>query len=282
MSNRVCPQCGQEYSDTYRKCPFCEEAEAEKKGKTLRRRGGKRLSKRKRSAGAGGVMLLVMAVVIIGVMGYVFFGEQIASFMGIRTEQEQIDSLGGEDDGAVLPVSDDEDEQDTDVESDDGTGEETVGTGGPLALDYNAISIPAGETAKLTVTGGTGTITWSTSNENIATVENGSVTGKAGGTATITAAAGEETVSCIVTVTGEPWVSDANLSLNKTDFTLYSDNPDVQMKVKGTDSPVVWASENPNVASISETGVVKWVGKGTTNITATVDGQVLTCIVRCR
>ena len=57
---------------------------------------------------------------------------------------------------------------------------------------------------------------------------------------------------------------------------IYSGNPDVQMKVKGTDSPVVWASENPNVASISDTGVVKWVGKGTTNITATVDGQVLT------
>ena len=282
MSNRVCPQCGQEYSDTYRKCPFCEEAEAEKKGKTLRRRGGKRLSKRKRSAGAGGVMLLVMAVVIIGVMGYVFFGEQIASFMGIRTEQEQIDSLGGEDDGAVLPVSDDEDEQDTDVESNDGTGEETVGTGGPLALDYNAISIPAGETAKLTATGGTGTITWSTSNENIATVENGSVTGKAGGTATITAAAGEETVSCIVTVTGEPWVSDANLSLNKTDFTFGSlSEPAVQMKVSGTSSTPVWSIGNTSVATITEGGLVKPVGRGTTTITCKVDGQTLECIVRC-
>ena len=110
---------------------------------------------------------------------------------------------------------------------------------------------------------------------------NGSVTGVAGGPATITAVAGEETVECIVTVTGEPWVSDANLSLNKTDFTLYSDNPDVQMEVRGTDSTVVWASENPAVATISETGVVKWAGKGTTNVTATVDGQVLTCIVRC-
>ena len=281
MGNRVCPQCGQEYSDTYRKCPFCEEAEAERKGKTLRRRGGKRLSKRKRSAGAGGVMLLVMAVVIIGVIGYVFFGEEIAGFAGIRTEQEQTDQLGSEDDSAVSPTTEDEDGENTGEAVDD-AGDETVGTGGPLALDYDAISIPAGETARLTVTGGTGTITWSTSNENIATVDNGSVTGKAGGTATITAAAGEETVSCIVTVTGEPWVSDANLSLNKTDFTIGSGDPDVQMKVKGTESPVTWASENPNVASISETGVVKWVGKGTTNVTATVDGQVLTCIVRCR
>ena len=281
MGNRVCSQCGQEYSDTYRKCPFCEEAEAERKGKTIRRRGGKRLSKRKRSAGAGGVMLLVMVVVIIGVVGYVFWGDEIAGFAGIRTEQNQTDQLEDEG-GASSSASGDAAGQDAEEGAGGGEEQTTVGTGGPLALDYNAISIPAGETARLTVTGGTGVITWSTSNENIATVENASVTGKAGGTVTITAAAGEETVECIVTVTGEPWVSDANLSLNKTDFTLYSDNPDVQMEVRGTDSPVTWASENPGVASISESGVVKWVGKGTTNVTATVDGQVLTCIVRCR
>lgn len=278
MGNRLCPKCGQEYSDTYRSCPFCEEEEAEKKGKTLRRRGGKRLSKRKRSAGAGGVMLLVMAVVIIGVVGYVFFGDEIAGFMGIRSEQTLPDDQG--DDTLTPPVG--EDGQNEDAAGDDAQTPDGGETGGPLALDQSSITIPAGETARLTATGGTGEVTWSSSNDNIATVEGGSVTGKAGGTVTITAASGEESVSCTVTVTGDPWVSSANLSLNKTDFTLYSDNPDVQMKVKGTDSPVVWASENPSVASISDTGVVKWVGKGTTNVTATVDGQVLTCIVRCR
>ena len=95
MANHVCPNCGQEYSDTYRKCPFCEEAEAEKRGRPIRRRGGKRLSKRKRSAGAGGVMLSVMAVVIIGVVGYVFFGDEIAGLAGIRTEADQtVDRAG--------------------------------------------------------------------------------------------------------------------------------------------------------------------------------------------
>lgn len=281
MANHVCPNCGQEYSDTYRKCPFCEEAEAEKRGRPIRRRGGKRLSKRKRSAGAGGVMLSVMAVVIIGVVGYVFFGDEIAGLAGIRTEQDQPEGVSSVDDGGAAPSVVDSGETADPPADGGGDPAGTVGTGGPLTLDYNAISIPAGETALLSVTGGTGAITWSTSNEHIATVANGSVTGVAGGTATITAVAGEETVECIVTVTGEPWVSDANLSLNKTDFTLYSDNPDVQMEVRGTDSTVVWASENPAVATISETGVVKWAGKGTTNVTATVDGQVLTCIVRC-
>ena len=278
MGNRLCPKCGQEYSDTYRNCPFCEEEEAERKGKPLRRHGGKRLSKRKRSGGAGGILLLVMAVVIIGVVGYVFFGEEIAGFMGIRTEQ----NLPADQDEDTTPPADGEDGQTGDNTGEDTQSPEGEGTGGPLALDQTAITIAAGDTALLKVTGGTGEVTWSSSNDNIATVAGGSITGKAGGTATITATAGEESVSCTVTVTGDPWVSDADLSLNKTDFTLYSGNPDVQMKVKGTDSPVVWASENPNVASISDSGVVKWVGKGTTNITATVDGQVLTCIVRCR
>ena len=278
MGNRLCPKCGQEYSDTYRNCPFCEEEEAERKGKPLRRHGGKRLSKRKRSGGAGGILLLVMAVVIIGVVGYVFFGEEIAGFMGIRTEQ----NLPADQDEDTTPPADGEDGQTGDNTGEDTQSPEGEGTGGPLALDQTVITIAAGDTALLKVTGGTGEVTWSSSNDNIATVAGGSITGKAGGTATITATAGEESVSCTVTVTGDPWVSDADLSLNKTDFTLYSGNPYVQMKVKGTDSPVVWASENPNVASISDTGVVKWVGKGTTNITATVDGQVLTCIVRCR
>lgn len=281
MGNRVCPQCGQEYSDTYRKCPFCEEAEAEKRGKPLRRRGGKRLSRRKRSAGAAGIMLLLVVVVICGVMSYVFFGDEIAGFMGIRSEQTQ---QGDDSQGSSGPDADsqqDSGDADGTGGTEGGEGAVQEGTGGPLALDFETITIPAGETARITATGGTGVITWSSSNENIATVEGGSVTGKAGGTVTVTASAGEETVSCTVTVTGDPWVSDANLSLNKTDFTLRSGDPDVQMKVKGTESAVVWASENTSVVTISESGVVKRVGKGTTTVTATVDGQVLSCIVRC-
>ena len=56
MSNRHCPTCGEEYSDTYRTCPFCEEEAAIKKGRPLRRRSGKRVEKRQRdSSGGAGV-----------------------------------------------------------------------------------------------------------------------------------------------------------------------------------------------------------------------------------
>lgn len=285
MKNIRCPKCGEEYSDTYKSCPFCQEEEAIRRGKTPRRRG-KRLDKRKRSSGAGGVMLLLTGIIILGVVGYVFFGDQVAAFMGIRSEQGQEDADGtpAEDGqtpymGQQDPTSGENEDGQPDGEEDPAVGEEPT-IPGPLTLSQSDITIPSGEKALLTVTGGTGEVSWSTSNENIATVDGGSVTGVAGGTVTITATAGEESASCKVTVTGDPWVSTANLSLNKTDFTLPAGDPPVQMKVNGTDSPVTWASNNTSVVTISESGVVTRVGRGTTTITATVDGQVLECIVR--
>ena len=225
-------------------------------------------------------MLIVTAVIIIGVVGFVFFGDQVAGLMGIRTEQNQTDDTPdtvqtGQDDTQTPATPDDEGD---DISQEPDVPQEPAG---PLALDRDSMTIPAGETALLTATGGTGDVTWTSSNENIATVANGSVTGVAGGTVTITAAAGEETVTCSVTVTGDPWVSSANLSLNRTDFTIRSiDPPTFQMEVSGTDSPVTWSIDNTNVATISADGLVTKVGSGIATITATVDGQTLTCIVR--
>lgn len=300
MNNRQCPKCGEEYSDTYRTCPFCEEEAAIKKGKPLRRRSGKRVEKRQRdsSGGAGGVMLLLTGVIILGVVGYVFFGEQVADAMGIRSDPVQVDEDPAADPDPAGPGEDEPAEPDPAPDSTDqppapAEGDQTNQAGedapaqpdvppepaGPLTLSQSSFSIAAGETALLTTSGGTGEVSWSSSNENIATVEGGSVTGKAGGTVTITAAAGEESAACTVTITGDPWVSSAKLSLNKTDFTFGSSET-VQLKVKGTDSPAVWSSANTAVATVSESGLVKWAGKGTTTVTATVDGQTLECIVR--
>jgi hypothetical protein len=184
----------------------------------------------------------------------------------------------------TLPTEDESEDADTTGETE---GDEPAVQDGPLALDFQTITIPAGETARLTATGGAGEISWTSSNEAVATVENGAVTAVAGGSATITAKAGEESVSCSVTVTGTAAStntgssnSSGTLSLNKTDFTMSSGDPDVTLKVKGTDSAVTWASGNTAVVTVSESGVVKRVGKGTTTVTATVDGQVLECIVR--
>lgn len=55
-------------------------------------------------------------------------------------------------------------------------------------------------TATLTPAGATGTITWSSSDDEIATVADGVVTGASAGTATITATCGTYTDTCTVTV----------------------------------------------------------------------------------
>ena len=85
MSNRRCPKCGEEYSDTYRSCPFCEEEAAIKRGHPPRR-SGRRVEKRQnaRSGGAGGVMLLLTGLIILGVVGYVVFGDDVADAVGIQ------------------------------------------------------------------------------------------------------------------------------------------------------------------------------------------------------
>ncbi len=298
MSNRRCPKCGEEYSDTYRSCPFCEEEADVKRGRAPRRRSGRRMEKRPnaRSGGAGGVMLLLTGVIILGVVGYVFFGDDMADAVGIRDVQEP-EQMSSAQPSAPAPKEEDKPAVDSVTANDapeedepvDTTPEDIVEPGGPLTLSQTDITLPAGETGRLTASGGSGEVSWSSSNPEIASVEGGAVTGKAGGTVTITAVSGEETATCQVKVDGEPWV-DPNipeLSLNKSDFTFGSKDT-VQMKllIKGTreayDGTAVWTSNNTSVASISDTGLITWVGRGTTTVTAAIGDQVLECIVRAK
>ena len=75
-----------------------------------------------------------------------------------------------------------------------------------IKLNMDTLSMMRGATAILTaiVTPDTATdktVTWISSDEQVATVENGIVTAVGSGTATITAQAGDKTATCIVTVT---------------------------------------------------------------------------------
>lgn len=68
----------------------------------------------------------------------------------------------------------------------------------------SAATVEVGSTATayatLTPAGATGTITWASSDDTVATVENGVITGVAVGTATITATCGDYSDTCTVTV----------------------------------------------------------------------------------
>jgi len=145
------------------------------------------------------------------------------------------------------------------------------------------------------------TVTWTSSNPNVATVSaDGRVTAVSKGTVTVTASVeglGQRT--CIVrcalntttvpstqtgqTQTGQetPGTAQSSLKLNRADFTLSRKGETFQMRVTGTNEQATWASSNGNVATVSSNGTVTAVGRGNCTITATVGGQTLKCIVRC-
>jgi len=234
-------------------------------------------------------MLLLCAVIIVGVVMYVFFGDDVADAVGIRKDpapgSEQVEPTPSNE--PATPADDAPAGPDTvSNPTQDSEPPEQPAEPVPLALNQSSITIRVGDKGRLDCIGGTGEIVWSSSNDQIASVEGGTITGVAGGTVTITAASGEETATCQVKVEGDPWVNPnaGNLKLNKTDFTFWANDPadGVTLKVKGTDSAVVWASADTSVATVSDSGVVKWAGKGTTTVTATVDGVTLECIVRAK
>lgn len=118
------------------------------------------------------------------------------------------------------------------------------------------------------------TITWSSDNENVATVDaNGTVTGVAAGNAKITAKfAGDDvyetsTASYEIIVKGAP-----SLSFPQTSYTVEMSDVFSTPKLEGLPEGVtpVYTSSNTEVATVNAaTGEVKIVGVGTTTITVT-------------
>lgn len=146
-------------------------------------------------------------------------------------------------------------------------------------------TINKGETATLTCTKtpenttDTTNITWSSSNNNIVTVaQDGTITAKGAGTATITATCKTFSDTCEVTVKN-PLQS---ISLNKQTATVHKGESLQLNCIKNPEDAVeegqiTWSSSNSEVATVSETGNVTALQKGTATITASLDGKTSTC-----
>ncbi len=106
-----------------------------------------------------------------------------------------------------------------------GDDEETSVDPTGISLDQVTLSV-AVESSKTLVatlepTGAKGTITWNSSAPNVASVVNGVVTGLSEGTATVVAACGTFTASCVVTVTKKPVDPSKYPSLQGSDYFLF-------------------------------------------------------------
>ena len=132
------------------------------------------------------------------------------------------------------------------------------------------------------------TYTWSSSDPNIATVDQtGKVTAVAAGTVTIYAEANDGSGvkgECTVAISTVPVSS---ITLDKTAVTIIAGqtaNVSVTevLPANATDKTYTWSSDNEDIATVDQNGVITAVATGTANITATANdgsGKKATCTV---
>ena len=243
-----CPKCGEMFSDTYKTCPFCQEDEELHSGKPVKT-GGRRVGGAKARPKVGGGVVVACLVLVLGLVACTIFGSQFTELF-----------TGGK---ADTPVR-------------------------ALTLSKRNADLTVGSTVKLTASGGESIVSFSSSNEAVATVSaDGTVKAVGEGSAVVTAKAGDLTASCSVAVKGtEQTKEPENLSIYSvygknvvTDVTIELGSP-APMKVQGTESAVTWSIADTSIATVDSSGMVTGVAVGETTLTATVDGQTLTCTIR--
>lgn len=130
-------------------------------------------------------------------------------------------------------------------------------------------------------------VIWESSKPKIASVDdNGEVTGKAEGTATITATCGKFIAECNVTVLPEPDpVPVESITLQQTEMELFL-NETFQFLVtyspvesERTAEAIKWSSSDETVVSIDSEGYATALALGTATITAACGSKTATCAV---
>lgn len=239
-----CPKCGEMFSDTYKTCPFCQEDEELHSGKPVKT-GGRRVGGAKARPKVGGGVVVACLVLVLGLVACTIFGSQFTEFF-----------TGGK--------------TDTPVQA--------------LTLSQRNADLTVGSTVKLTASGGESAISFSSSNEAVATVSaDGTVKAVGEGSAVVTAKAGELTASCSVAVKGteQTDVPATNTLFLQSSGGLtgqFSMNPGetASVEVVGSSAPVTWSSSDSQIATVDASGIVTGVSSGLAIITAVVDGQTLT------
>jgi|GEM_PF-5709001 len=155
-----------------------------------------------------------------------------------------------------------------------------------IILDKTELTLTIGACEKLTATVlpedvTDKTVTWSTSDAAIATVDNeGNVTAVAVGEATITATCGDKTATCEVTV--NPILAES-ITLDKTELTLTIGATEkltaTLLPEDVTDKTVTWSTSDASIATVDAEGNVKAISVGEATITATCGDKSATCKV---
>ena len=215
MAMKRCPVCGEKYSDTYKDCPFCEEEEALREGEKLRR--GRRAAPRSRQFSLITPTLIVLIFIMAGLLVYLLYGDQLKEKFqkggeDVTPPTEDVTPVKPE---PVQPDKPDvtEPEPDDTPDSEPGTMPETP-TDTTTTTDYGKMmALPSGlklstedftlrsvgETATIKASGGSGSYTWASEDEGVASVDqNGKVTAISKGTIKVVVSDGSKKGVCIV------------------------------------------------------------------------------------
>ena len=155
-----------------------------------------------------------------------------------------------------------------------------------IVLSHTEATLEEGEALALTATitpnyATDKTVTWTSSDEEVAIVVKGVVTALAPGTATITAKSGDMEATCVITVE-KRYVAVGYVMLDKTSAELIEGDTLTLTAVvtpdNASEKDVTWKTSDASVATV-DNGVVIAVAPGTATITAEAGGKTATCEV---
>lgn len=311
MARIICDYCGTEYEDTQQRCPLCgsiNQTPAEPEDQEGHRRTGRKghrvaekpsraskPAKAERDDDRIPKWLSVMICVVLGLA--VVIGALYAMYaVGVFSLKKDKDTVSNavlteeEVTGSGNATEDSKEEQPETQEPETQTPEpeaptEVLCTGVTLAKDtvtLESAGLATTVTAQLQPADCTETVTWTSSDTTVCTVDDqGVITAVDGGTATVTAACGDYSAQLKV-VCDFANSKENNAYLSLTDFTLFSTGEKATIQV--LDAPegatITWSSSNTGVCTVSG-GTVTAVKAGTATVTAQVNDKKLTCIVRC-
>ena len=147
--------------------------------------------------------------------------------------------------------------------------------GTPLTLDQTELNLTVGDSAQLSA-GDAVKVNWTSSDNAVATVNGGTVSAKAAGSAVITASLENgESATCAVTVTDKLInvvtldVKNARIEVGKTIQLTASYAP-----ADATKTELHWESSDENVAEVDENGYVTGIGEGTATVTCKSENDI--------
>ena len=155
-----------------------------------------------------------------------------------------------------------------------------------ISLNKDSIDLVEGDTETLTATVSPNdatdkTVSWSSSNDAVATVKDGTITAIKEGEATISAKAGEKTASCKVVV-AKKVIPVESLELNKTELDLVEGDSETLTATispeDATDKSISWTSSRESIATVKD-GIVTAISEGEATITAKAGEKTASCKV---